>query len=89
MRISWMVMSTPTTPPYWRLHNSISNSVSLTWINNSGLGHSVTFTAVSGAPAGIPVPAVGTNARSFPTVGEFSYHCTVHVSMTGRVIVLP
>jgi plastocyanin len=35
-----------------------------------------------------PLHAVGDKfSWNFPTVGEFSYHCKVHASMTGRIVV--
>jgi len=66
---------------------TIQRTGTVTWTNATGVGHSVTFTAVNGAPAEIPVPATGPNARPFNVAGEFLYHCTVHGNMTGRVVV--
>jgi len=53
------------------------------------LGHNVTFDpAAAGRPADIPgvnlEVAIG---RTFDTAGPFSYHCSIHPSMTGEVIV--
>ena len=46
--------------------------------------HTVTFTS-GGAPADVPQLQDGSASRVFPTNGSFSYHCTIHPSMTGVV----
>jgi plastocyanin len=66
---------------------SIQPGDSVLWVFAS-VGHNVTFDAVTGAPATIG----GTNSnvtisRTFPTAGTFTYHCTIHPSMTGTVSV--
>jgi len=46
--------------------------------------HTVSFTT-SGAPADVPELSSGSAARTFPTNGSFSYHCTIHAGMNGLV----
>ena len=46
--------------------------------------HTVTFTT-GGAPADVPELSSGSAARTFPTNGSFSYHCTIHPQMAGAV----
>ena len=70
--------------------NSVQLAVggTVTWVFQS-LGHNVTFDAMAGAPADIG--GVNTNtsiARTFPTAGTFTYHCTIHPGMTGSVQVV-
>lgn len=58
----------------------------VTWNNATALSH--TATSDSGA-WGTGNIAAGTTsgAVAFPTVGTFTYHCAIHPSMTGSVIV--
>jgi plastocyanin len=67
--------------------NSVTIAVgqSVAWAFAS-VGHNVTFDNVNGHPASI----LGSNAsttisRTFPTAGDFTYHCTIHPEMTGVV----
>jgi plastocyanin len=59
---------------------------SVTWNNTSGVTHNVTFNAVG--PANIPDHSTGTTVRDFTTVGTFTYRCTIHAGMNGRVTVV-
>jgi plastocyanin len=66
---------------------SIHPGDSVTW-QFASVGHNVTFDAVTGVPASI----LGTNAnvnitRTFANAGTYTYHCTIHPSMTGTVTV--
>ncbi len=70
--------------------NSVQLAVggTVTWVFQS-LGHNVTFDAVAGAPADIGGVNANTSiARTFPTAGTFTYHCTIHPGMTGSVQVV-
>lgn len=58
----------------------------VTW-NFGGLGHTVTFAATPGAPASIAESYSTTVSRTFPTAGSFTYNCTIHAGMSGRVVV--
>ncbi len=62
----------------------------VSWVFGS-VGHTVTFDAVAGQPADIgsvSSPNVNvTVSRQFSTAGVFTYHCSIHPSMTGQVIV--
>jgi plastocyanin len=53
-----------------------------------GDGHNAIFNkSVNGAPLDIPVVKDTVVSRTFNTVGNFSYLCTVHPGMVGEVIV--
>jgi plastocyanin len=66
---------------------TIVRNGTVTWSNNSGVTHNVTFGQASGSPTNIPNLAAGSAARSFPSTGTFSYQCTNHQGMGGQVIV--
>jgi plastocyanin len=50
-----------------------------------GVAHDVTFQAVTGAPASIPVTADHVVPRTFNTKGVFPYDCRTHPGMSGVV----
>lgn len=55
----------------------------VTWINDDGFTHTVTFT-------GEPAQSVGSGAsytREFDAPGTYNYVCSIHPSMKGQVIV--
>lgn len=55
----------------------------VTWKNADSTGHTVTFAAFGS-------PTLGTGAtwsHKFTTVGTFSYHCSLHLEMTAKVVV--
>jgi plastocyanin len=66
---------------------TITRSGTVTWTNNSGLVHNVTFGVATGAPANVPDLASGSASRTFTTAGTFAYQCTNHPGMTGSVVV--
>jgi plastocyanin len=58
----------------------------VSWTNATGPTH--TATADRGAwTTGNIAPGATSSAISFPTAGTFTYHCAIHSSMTGSVIV--
>ena len=66
---------------------TITRSGTVTWTNNTGLIHNVTFGIATGAPANVGDLASGSAARTFATAGTFPYQCTNHPGMTGSVVV--
>lgn len=59
----------------------------VTWTNQGGVAHTVTFDE-GGIDSG-SLQAGGTFAQTFATAGTFAYHCSIHSSMTGTVVVAP
>ena len=59
---------------------------SVTW-NFGGLSHTVTFVQTTGAPASISESYSTTVSRTFTTPGNFTYNCSIHSGMTGRIVV--
>ena len=68
--------------------NSIMIKVgdTITWTNNGSVTH--TSTSNTGAwSTGNITPGATSSAVTFNTSGTFAYHCAIHPSMTGTVIV--
>src|SRR5213596_4430324 len=58
----------------------------VTWTNNGSVAH--TATSNTGAWDTGPIASgASSSAVSFNTTGSFAYHCAIHPSMTGTVIV--
>jgi plastocyanin len=58
----------------------------VTWTNNGAITH--TSTSNTGAwNTGNLAPGATSSAVTFTTAGTFAYHCAIHPSMTGSVIV--
>jgi plastocyanin len=68
---------------------TIQRTGTVTWSNNSGQPHNVTFVPRPGAPSNIPDRTSGSESRTFNTAGEFDYSCTNHAGMVGKVAVVP
>lgn len=65
---------------------TIARGGSVTWTFGVTV-HNVTFQGGAGAPANIPDRSSTNEVRTFTTVGDFSYNCTLHAGMNGQVIV--
>jgi plastocyanin len=64
----------------------ITAGSTVTWSNTTGPTH--TSTSDTGAwNTGNIAPGTSSSAVSFPTAGTFTYHCAIHPTMTGSVIV--
>jgi MYXO-CTERM domain-containing protein len=64
----------------------ITAGSTVTWTNATAPTH--TATSDTGAwNTGNIAPGSSSSAVSFPTAGTFTYHCAIHPSMTGSVIV--
>jgi plastocyanin len=58
----------------------------VTWTNTDGTGH--TATANGGAfDTGTIAASGGSASVTFTTTGTYAYHCKIHPSMTGRIVV--
>src|SRR5947207_8371007 len=63
----------------------ISAGSTVTWTNNTGPRHTASDTGAW--TTGNIAPGGTSAAVAFPTAGTFPYHCAIHPSMTGTVIV--
>ena len=61
----------------------ISRGTAVRWTNRGSVGHTVTG---KGFDSGTLQPG-DTFSRRFNKVGTFTYHCTIHPSMTAKVVV--
>jgi plastocyanin len=59
----------------------------VTWTNNDGFAHTVTLDDNSVDSGNVAAGA--TFANTFATAGTFAYHCKIHSSMHGTIIVTP
>ena len=59
----------------------------VTWKNTGSVTHTVT--AGDGSFDSGQVAAGSSFQHTFTTAGTFAYHCTIHSSMTGTVVVTP
>lgn len=60
----------------------------VTWTNETGLTHNVTFGAADGAPQNVANNASGSSQRTFAKAGTYTYTCTNHSGMSGSVVVV-
>ena len=67
---------------------TVKKGGTVTWNNSTGVTHNVTFAPVAGAPANVSDNSNGTNARVFEAVGVYTFQCTNHSGMTGKVTVV-
>lgn len=64
---------------------SVTAGSTVTWMNSDTTIHTVTADDGSFNSGNIAIGA--TYSRVFSTAGTFSYHCTIHPEMTGKVAV--
>lgn len=69
---------------------AVQPGATVTWVFGA-VGHTVTFDAQAGVPNDIgSVSSPNANvsvSRTFTTAGIYTYHCSIHPSMTGSVTV--
>jgi plastocyanin len=56
----------------------------VTWTNRQNVAHTVTANA---GTFNHPMPSGATFSFTFTTAGTFAYHCTIHPSMRGTIVV--
>lgn len=66
---------------------SITHGGTVTFTNNSGVTHNVVFDSQSPPGGDIGSISSGSQDRTFPTAGNFAFHCTIHPEMVGTIAV--
>jgi plastocyanin len=64
---------------------TVSKNATVTWTNNDNMTHNVT--SDSGLFVSGNIPPGSTYSHQFTATGTYPYRCTIHVGMTGTVIV--
>ncbi len=64
---------------------TVSAGTTVTWSNKDAVNHTVT--SDTGLFDSGLIPKDGTYSHTFPSTGTFNYHCSIHTSMTGTVVV--
>jgi plastocyanin len=64
---------------------TIAKGTTVTWINQQSVGHTVT--SDTGAFESATIASGGSFDFTFDTAGTYTYHCSIHPSMTGTIIV--
>lgn len=64
---------------------TISLGESVTWTNDDGAPHGLVFD--DGAAGSSVLPSGASFSRRFDNPGSYGYHCSLHLYMTGRVVV--
>ena len=65
---------------------TVKQGAKVTWTNNDGASHTISTDQGSG-PASGPLGQGNTYSYTFNIVGTFAYHCSIHPSMHGSVVV--
>jgi plastocyanin len=64
---------------------SVAAGTTITWTNKDAIAHTVT-SDINLFDSG-SIAANGTYSQTFATAGTFTYHCSIHTTMTASVIV--
>ena len=64
---------------------TVSAGTTVKWTNNDNMTHTVTADDASFDSGNIT--SGSSSSKTFSTVGTYKYHCTIHPSMTGTVVV--
>jgi plastocyanin len=67
---------------------TVAAGTTITWTNKDGFAHTVTSdTGSSEVFNSGPISSNGIFTHTFSTAGTYNYHCSIHLSMTAKVIV--
>jgi plastocyanin len=67
---------------------TVAKGGTVTWTNNDNTTHTVEDDLSNvGGPASGDIPPGGTYSFTFNKTGSFQYHCRIHPSMRGTIVV--
>ena len=65
---------------------TVKAGTTVTWTNNDGMVHTVTADDASFDSGNIAMTG-GKYSKVFSTAGTYTYHCTIHPTMKGTIVV--
>jgi plastocyanin len=65
---------------------TINKGDTIVWQNNDSASHTITSDSGNELDSGT-IPSNGKYSHTFNSTGTFDYHCSIHASMIGKVIV--
>lgn len=69
---------------------TVQKGETVTWTNNDNTAHTVTDDlSNAGGPASGDIQPGSTYSFTFNKTGSFQYHCSIHPSMRGTIVVSP
>jgi plastocyanin len=67
---------------------TVAKGGTVTWTNNDSTAHTVVDDLSNvGGPSSGDIPPGGTYSFTFNKTGSFQYHCSIHPSMRGTIVV--
>lgn len=66
---------------------TIKKGTTVTWTNKDSLSHTVTETDSQTGPNSSPLSQDESYTFTYNQAGTFTYHCSIHPEMTGKVVV--
>jgi plastocyanin len=68
---------------------TVAKNTKVVWTNNDTTTHTVTGDNGNDPGNSPSIPPGGTFSYLFDTAGTYTYHCSIHPSMTGTIVVTP
>jgi plastocyanin len=69
--------------------DTVTVGQTVAWHNSNGTTHTATFVGTGGFNTNGVGPGSSSGAIQMNTAGSYTYHCTIHPTMTGTLVVKP